>query len=619
MAERGPDLEELAGRISDGRAVDWDEAERSASSEEHRKVIRRLRLVESLARVHRDGEQAGDGTSASSPGGPSSRSEAPTVGPGSAESAPALDADEHPETWGNLARLQWIGEGAFGEVYRAWDPNLERDVALKLLRPGRPGGPEVASTVLKEGRLLARVRHPNVVTVHGAETHGDRVGLWMEFVRGLTLSRLLEEQGELSAREASLIGIDLSRALAAVHRAGLIHRDIKAQNVMREDGGRIVLMDFGAGKELRLERGRDQETISGTPLYMAPEIFFGQPATERSDIYGLGVLLYHLVTRSHPLHGRTLGELRALFQRQESRLLRDERPDLPQAFIEVVERATALDPADRFATAGEMERALAAALGADSSADAPIPARETRPGSRRTARALAAALVLTIGAGSYVAWRALRPGPTETSPAPGAAGASATAPLPGSYTVRASLFRLGADGGRGRLESGDRLSLGDELTLEFEASRSVHVYVIDEDEMGNAFALFPLPDLDLRNPLPGGTTHTLPGSRAGKSLSWVVDSPGGTEHLMVLASPERLLEFEAEMNALARPRGAMGVQIPDSAKLRLRSIGVLGERAEPTPGADAQRLFELAQRLAGTSEVVQGPWLRRIDLENPPE
>src|SRR5207244_2811767 len=103
------------------------------------------------------------------------------------------------------------------------------------------------ASVIDEGRLLARIRHPNVVTVHGADRIDGRVGLWMEYIHGRTLERSLAEQGPFSAPEAGEIGIQVCRALAAVHQAGLLHRDIKAQNVMREDGGRLVLMDFGAG------------------------------------------------------------------------------------------------------------------------------------------------------------------------------------------------------------------------------------------------------------------------------------------------------------------------------------------------------------------------------------
>ena len=140
---------------------------------------------------------------------------------------------------------------------------LQRDVAVKLL-----GDTGRSAEIIQEARLLARVRHPNVVTVYGVDQHDGVVGLWMEFVDGLTLTRVLATRGVLGPREAALIGIDLCRAVAAVHKAGLVHRDIKAQNVMREAGGRIVLMDFGAG-EMRADR-TPSGRVTGTPLYLAP-------------------------------------------------------------------------------------------------------------------------------------------------------------------------------------------------------------------------------------------------------------------------------------------------------------------------------------------------------------
>src|SRR5262249_49646502 len=163
----------------------------------------------------------------------------------------------------------------------------------------------------------------NVVTVLGAERHDSRVGLWMEFIRGRTLEDILREQGPSGEREAALIGLDLCRALAAVHRAGIVHRDIKAGNVMREEGGRIVLMDFGAGLEVGKDRA-GKASLVGTPLYMAPEILRGEASTVRSDLYSLGVVMYHLVTARYPLSAGSFQRLREAHQRGEARHLRDE-------------------------------------------------------------------------------------------------------------------------------------------------------------------------------------------------------------------------------------------------------------------------------------------------------
>ena len=187
------------------------------------------------------------------------------------------------DAWGRFKLLARVGQGGFGEVYRAWDPDLEREVALKLLLPSPTGNgqsEEEYKAMLREARALASVRHPNIVPVYGIDRHDGRVGFWTDFVKGKTLSALLGMQGPFGYREAVLIGLDVTRALSAVHRSGLLHRDIKAENVMREEGGHILLMDFGLST-----LPHRQEDIAGTPNYMAPELWEGKTATVASDIY----------------------------------------------------------------------------------------------------------------------------------------------------------------------------------------------------------------------------------------------------------------------------------------------------------------------------------------------
>ena len=208
-----------------------------------------------------------------------------------------------PFSWGHLRVLEPLGSGGFGEIYRAYDPNLDREVALKLRRGNRG----TAASYIEEARRLAKVQHANVLTVFGVDRFEGRIGLWTELIDGHTLESVIERSGPMSAREAALLGIDLCRALAAVHRAGLLHRDIKTTNVMRETGGRTVLMDFGTVTESADDsRG---SSLVGTPLAMAPELFQGEPPTEQSDLYSLGVLLYRVTTNQYPYSAQSLGEL----------------------------------------------------------------------------------------------------------------------------------------------------------------------------------------------------------------------------------------------------------------------------------------------------------------------
>ncbi len=292
---------------------------------------------------------------------PASRTGCCRFAPTPREAEAAVD-DTALGRWGHLQLVEKIGAGTFGEVFRAWDPRLEREVALKLLKPAGAPLDSLAERVLHEGRLLARVRHPNVLTVFEAESREGRVGICMEFIKGQTLDQVLDKQGPFGAREALLVGLDLCRALAAVHNSGLVHRDVKAQNVMREEGGRIVLMDFSSGQELREPGGTVLPSMAGTPLYLAPEILSGRDATVRSDIYSVGVLLYHLVTASYPIRTKTMEELWKAHKQGQFKRLRDARPDLPERFVQAVERAIAGNPDERYESAGDMEAALMSAL-----------------------------------------------------------------------------------------------------------------------------------------------------------------------------------------------------------------------------------------------------------------
>jgi tetratricopeptide (TPR) repeat protein len=327
----------LATAIADGTPAEWNAVE--PDGEEERRLIEALRLVARLRELH---------------------------------TAPA--ADDAPERWGPLEVLECIGAGGFGRVYRARDTVLDREVALKLT-PVDAGRRDAA---LREARLLARVHHPNVVTVHGADHRDGRVGIWMERVNGRTLLEIVRSGGPLDAGEATRIGVDLCRALGAVHAAGLVHRDVKAGNVMRDETGRVLLMDFGAGREL----GGGGRAAAGTPLYMAPELLRGEPPTRGSDLYALGVLLYYLVTAGHPVEGETVEGLRDAHRRARRARLSDRRPDLPAGFVHVVDRALDPSPSGRYRSAEEMAAGLAGSL---------------RPRSRRRLLAAAVAGLAALG------------------------------------------------------------------------------------------------------------------------------------------------------------------------------------------------------------------------------
>jgi tetratricopeptide (TPR) repeat protein/tRNA A-37 threonylcarbamoyl transferase component Bud32 len=366
-AEDDPRLIRIAEAIADGSPLDWSEGGDLVSPEDADQV-RELRAIAQLAAVHR---QLIDADSCRSLGDVLS-------------AAPAEFDRSKGVPWGPLLVLDEVGGGSFGKVYRAWDPSLDHEVALKRMRLPAHTPASQAASLVREGQLLARVRHQNVITVHGACEIDGEVGIWMEFVHGKTLEQIVRSDGPMSAQEASVVGESLCKALAAVHQAGLLHRDIKASNVMREAGGRIVMLDFGSGTEADLEQSGGTGRLAGTPLYMAPELLQGATASVQSDIYSLGVLLFYLTTGRYPVDGKSLIDIRAAHQAGRKRLLSDVRSDLPSHFVDAIERALSPLPEHRCPSAGSLLRSLTRSGSHDA------------PAQRNTRHWLAAGLVLTV-------------------------------------------------------------------------------------------------------------------------------------------------------------------------------------------------------------------------------
>ena len=338
MSESSGRIDALADRLLESDAVDWA-AELESAGPDERELILALRDIARVAEVNRTFEQALD-------------SNRPTVHRTSSSVQEKL-----PERWGHLEILEKVGAGASATVYRARDPHLNREAALKLFHFGRPASPELKQALMEEGRNLAQVKHNNVVTIYGADEQEGRVALWMEYVQGQTIHELVAKQGTLSADEATAVGVELCRALAAVHARDLVHGDIKAQNVMRESGGRIVLMDFSTSRAAAATEGSKGRFV-GTPLYMAPELFKGESVSNQSDVYSLGVLLFYMVTGKYPVKAETADELREAHKKGEQVLLSDVRPDLPDDFVAAVEKALARDSHGRFQSAGALKAAL---------------------------------------------------------------------------------------------------------------------------------------------------------------------------------------------------------------------------------------------------------------------
>jgi len=631
-------LTRLAEAISDHHPVNW-----AAETPTGDPALERLQMIEAIAAAHRAGHAAADGAVA-----PDGAAAAPHAGSAAAPGAAPPPAG----SWGPFRLIERLSRGSFGEVYRAFDPELQREVAIKLRRPTGPDDTH-ARRWIEEARRLARIRHPHVLTVYGVGFHDGRAGIWTELLPGSTLEQRLQAHGRLGAREAALIGIDLCAALAAVHAAGLVHGDVTTANVMREGGpspdvessdpGRIVLVDFGSVTELTRAGSIAGAAVVVTPVAAAPEVLRGESPSRASDVYALGVLLYRLVTGRYPIDATDMEGLLDRVARGERIPLRTARPDLPAPFVAVVERAMADAPGDRYADAGEMERALATTLGGSGSGAATRGSLTTRSGasspSRRGLRPLywdmAVALAAVAVAALVIAFlrindmrRAAAPAralttdrmPARTLPQlpPGSdAGAGVPdvgATEPASFTgVRASFFRAGSSV---PLEDGGAVKPGDLMHLEIETPEAAYVYVLDEDEQGRVYVLFPVAGVDLRNPLPAHTRIRLPGRFEGKRFDWQVTSAGGEEHLLALVSRRPLPEVDqqvAGMEQAARGREVAYAEMPLAALETPRGIGGMAE-SEPTTGGSS-RLAALAKRLAG--QHPRDVWMRTLWLRNP--
>lgn len=300
-----------------------------------------------------------------------------------------------------------LGRGGFGVVYRARDRVLGREVAIKCsLRGARELSSGERKRILSEARALASVDHPNVVRVYSAgESEEGQIQIVMELLRGKSLYEWVKLNGPASADEAAHIGLKLCGALAALHACKLVHRDVKPANVMRVEGGRIVLLDLGFASELELGPRAAVSEIVGTPLLMAPEQFGrGALLDARADIYALGVTLYWLVSARYPIEGRSPTEIALAVREGRSVPLRDRRPSIPAEFAALIDRATALSPRERFASAGEFERALQRWLGAhtpDVRLDPQPAAAGPNPGSSERTRACTSCGAVRVGDESY--------------------------------------------------------------------------------------------------------------------------------------------------------------------------------------------------------------------------
>jgi eukaryotic-like serine/threonine-protein kinase len=320
---------------------------------------------------------------------------------------------------GHYEILQLIGAGGMGEVYRAHDPRLRRDVAIKVIPASFATDPDRLNRFEQEARAAAALTHPNILAVYDVGTHEAAPYIVSELLAGMSLRERLGG-GALPVRKALDLAMQIARGLEAAHQKGIVHRDLKPENVFVIESGLVKILDFGLAKLTEVaplaadsatrQVGTQPGTVLGTAGYMSPEQLRGLPVDHRSDIFAFGAVLYELLAGARAFRGETSMDV-------ATAILKEDPPDLPvndrhipPALTRIVDRCLEKSPTARFQSAGDLAFALEA-ISASSGATAAMPAANLPPPrSRGVAWMMAGAIGLALGAGgTYAVTRLVRP------------------------------------------------------------------------------------------------------------------------------------------------------------------------------------------------------------------
>ncbi|MGN1311581.1 MAG: Stk1 family PASTA domain-containing Ser/Thr kinase [Bacilli bacterium] len=261
--------------------------------------------------------------------------------------------------------IKTIGEGGMANVYLAHDTILDRKVAIKVLRGDLSNDEKFIRRFKREALSVSNLSHPNIVEVYDVGEEDGNYYIVMEYIEGKTLKQLLQKRGALTLTEVIDIMSQLTDGLAHAHEAYIIHRDIKPQNIMIEDNGRIKITDFGIAMALNSTQLTQTNSVMGSVHYLPPEQANGKGATVKSDIYSLGILMYELLTGSVPFKGDTAVEIALKHMKEKIPSVRKQNPTIPQSVENIILKATAKNPKNRYDSVREMHADLETALERD--------------------------------------------------------------------------------------------------------------------------------------------------------------------------------------------------------------------------------------------------------------
>src|SRR6516162_4097515 len=277
-----------------------------------------------------------------------------------------LAPSQRPGSLGCLAHyeaLAVVGRGGMGVVLRAFDTKLHRVVAIKALAPQLATNSAARQRFVREARAAAAVTHDHIIAIHAVEDAGPVPYLVMQFIDGPTLQKKLDRTGQLPLKEILRIGLQIAEGLAAAHRQGLVHRDVKPANIMLENGvERVKITDFGLARAADDASLTRSGVVAGTPAYMSPEQANGERVDARSDLFSLGSVLYALCTGHPPFRADTAVAVLRRVCDDTPRPIREINPEIPEWLAAVVAKLQAKDPGQRFATAAEVAALLSRRL-----------------------------------------------------------------------------------------------------------------------------------------------------------------------------------------------------------------------------------------------------------------
>jgi serine/threonine protein kinase len=269
-----------------------------------------------------------------------------------------LAPSEKPGSLGRLGHyevLEVVGQGGMGVVFRAFDEQLHRVVAIKVMAPMLAASGTARKRFAREAQAAAAVRNDHVIDIHAVEEHGEPPYLVMEFIAGQSLQEWIDQSGPLELKEILRIGMQTAAGLAAAHAQGLIHRDIKPANILLENGvQRVKITDFGLARAVDDASLTQSGVVAGTPQYMSPEQARGDAVDHRTDLFSLGSVLYAMCTGRPPFRASSSLAVLRRVEEDAPHPIPEIRPEIPQWLVEIIDQLLAKNPAERYSSAAEL-------------------------------------------------------------------------------------------------------------------------------------------------------------------------------------------------------------------------------------------------------------------------